>query len=277
MCCETVCAIDSFCCEIEWDALCVDSAVKSCPELCDRPPPPPPGGCPGEGDCCKANGTPGCEDETCCLAVCAIDTFCCDTEWDQLCAGTAADTCSKLCDGPPPPPPADCPGEGDCCKGNGTPGCDSEECCNEVCAFDSFCCELEWDQFCADQAAKVCADCGGPPPKDSTCCQANQTPGCDDPGCEALVCEADPFCCESQWDGVCAGVAADLCKICGADVGCVGDTNSDGVVNVTDLTNVILFWATDGQGEGIDADTDGDGIVGVGDLTEVILNWGPCS
>ncbi|MHC4992858.1 MAG: hypothetical protein ACYTGC_17945, partial [Planctomycetota bacterium] len=51
---------------------------------------------PGNGDCCAANGTPGCEDEECCEAVCGADPFCCDTEWDQICADAAADAC-EIC------------------------------------------------------------------------------------------------------------------------------------------------------------------------------------
>jgi hypothetical protein len=50
-------------------------------------------GDPKAGDCCTANGTPACSDETCCDLVCASDAFCCDTEWDQICADTAAALC----------------------------------------------------------------------------------------------------------------------------------------------------------------------------------------
>jgi hypothetical protein len=53
--------------------------------------------CPGEGDCCEANGTPACDDAECCAAVCAIDAFCCDVEWDQVCADEAAEICVGLC------------------------------------------------------------------------------------------------------------------------------------------------------------------------------------
>ena len=50
-----------------------------------------PTGCddPLSGDCCIANGTPGCERKECCVAICAIDPFCCDTAWDSICAGEA--------------------------------------------------------------------------------------------------------------------------------------------------------------------------------------------
>ncbi|MFQ5414815.1 MAG: M12 family metallo-peptidase, partial [Phycisphaerae bacterium] len=45
---------------------------------------------PSAGDCCTANGTPGCNDSACCDAICAFDPFCCDTSWDSICANEAA-------------------------------------------------------------------------------------------------------------------------------------------------------------------------------------------
>ncbi|KKK71438.1 hypothetical protein LCGC14_2913890, partial [marine sediment metagenome] len=53
-----------------------------------------PGGpvCPGSGDCCLANGSPGCDEEPCCASVCAIDPYCCETEWDELCAAESVQT-----------------------------------------------------------------------------------------------------------------------------------------------------------------------------------------
>lgn len=53
----------------------------------------PRGACPGSGDCFSANGTPGCDDADCCNAVCAQDPFCCNNEWDSLCASQAASIC----------------------------------------------------------------------------------------------------------------------------------------------------------------------------------------
>ena len=40
------------------------------------------GACPGSGDCCVPNGTPGCSDFECCDFICFIDSYCCDVEWD---------------------------------------------------------------------------------------------------------------------------------------------------------------------------------------------------
>ncbi len=50
-----------------------------------------------------------------------------------------------------------------------------------------------------------------------------------------------------------------------------GDTNADGVVNVSDLINVISDWNTDGSANG--GDVNGDGVVNVTDLVTVITAW----
>ncbi len=64
--------------------------------------------CPGDADCCNAqDGTQltGCNDTSCCSAVCACDSFCCDVEWDSACSsigfngnGCGAELlCQSLC------------------------------------------------------------------------------------------------------------------------------------------------------------------------------------
>jgi hypothetical protein len=55
------------------------------------------------GDCCSANGTPGCDDSECETTVCdafVIDPFCCDTAWDNFCAEEANQYCT-VCGGMP--------------------------------------------------------------------------------------------------------------------------------------------------------------------------------
>jgi hypothetical protein len=54
-------------------------------------------GDPKAGDCCVANGTPSCDDLSCCIAVCLNDPFCCVFEWDSMCADEAFSLCSDLC------------------------------------------------------------------------------------------------------------------------------------------------------------------------------------
>ncbi|MHC4427238.1 MAG: right-handed parallel beta-helix repeat-containing protein, partial [Planctomycetota bacterium] len=45
----------------------------------------------------------------------------------------------------------------------------------------------------------------------STCCTPHGGLGCDDAGCEVLVCAAVPLCCELGWDAACAAAAVELC------------------------------------------------------------------
>lgn len=85
-CCELVCSLDAFCCDVFWDALCVDGAEANCGCV-------PPPVCPNPKHDCFTTGGPGCSDEECCNIVCALDPFCCDVAWDGLCVGGAAANC----------------------------------------------------------------------------------------------------------------------------------------------------------------------------------------
>ncbi len=116
--------------------------------------------CPGTQDCCEelnceqVTCTPGCDNETCCETVCMCDPFCCEVFWDASCATFgqhwtecgAEFLCAELCNvcGSSPV---------DCCVGTGPaeeiPGCSNQACCEAVCAEDSFCCEVDWDEDCA--------------------------------------------------------------------------------------------------------------------------------
>jgi len=129
------------------------TAVVSCIENCV----PPPGPCDpsNPNDCNVANATPGCGDTACCQTVCAVDPFCCDTAWDQICADEAA---------------AMCGGGSNCCFANGGIGCDDQACEDLICGQDSFCCNVAWDGICADAANAQCAVCmGGPTPVNDDC------------------------------------------------------------------------------------------------------------
>lgn len=48
---------------------------------------------------------------------------------------------------------------GDCLTGPG-PGCEVEACEAEVCAIDSFCCDVAWDGICQDEAWDICVGGG---------------------------------------------------------------------------------------------------------------------
>lgn len=48
----------------------------------------------GVGPCCLPHPTPACADPGCCALVCIVDSYCCDQQWDQLCANEATDACT---------------------------------------------------------------------------------------------------------------------------------------------------------------------------------------
>jgi len=47
----------------------------------------------------------------------------------------------------------------------------------------------------------------------SNCFDTGHGTGCDDNQCETLICSVDSFCCNTNWDGFCAGEAVDLCPV----------------------------------------------------------------
>ncbi len=67
---------------------------------------------------------------------------------------------------------------------------------------------------------RVCLDCTGDASfcgdgNAGSCYQANASPYCDDTDCCDLVCAADPFCCNTRWDNLCANAALVDCGNCG--------------------------------------------------------------
>lgn len=159
----------------------------------------------GQGVSCFTNSdVAGCDDEPCCEAVCAVDPFCCDVQWDETCAEVAQGICgagfnacldaANTCDTSTQSPDA---------------GCNDLECCNTVCRNDPFCCLSHWDDLCVGTAAYACPlNCGRGA---GVCNEANGTPGCEDESCCTEVCSRDPFCCTQEWDFTCAEEAAEFC------------------------------------------------------------------
>ncbi len=200
-CCNAVCDVDPFCCDVAWDQICVNQAQSICLTLSCTP---------DAGDCNDANGSPGCNDAACCELVCALDFFCCDTEWDDLCVDQALDICDlKVVCGE---------GAGPCDEANGTPGCDDIACCDLICAQDDFCCDVEWDQICADAAIEECT---------TLICEC---PGdIDDDG---EVGPADLAALLADWntDG--------LLAVCSTDI------DGDGNVGPADLATLLAAWGS---------------------------------
>jgi hypothetical protein len=201
-CCNLICGIDPWCCQVTWDQTCVDEALIHCANC---------GGA-DAGNCFQANGSPGCNDAACCQTICQIDAYCCHVQWDSVCA----DEAEANCQGPGVP----CPGEGPCRTAHPSPGCQDQACCELICSLDPFCCEVEWDQACADAAIELCPNIGTCPGQ-GPCTVPNGSPGCEDEICCTVVCGQDPFCCGVEWDQACADAAADLCvKVCPGSGSC---------------------------------------------------------
>lgn len=101
--------------------------------------------------CCSASDLPGCAEEACQDTVCAIDEFCCENEWDGICAEEAQIFCGALC----------APEISDCCIVHLTGGCVNNACEDLVCDTIPSCCDITWDATCVAQAQNVCgAVCG---------------------------------------------------------------------------------------------------------------------
>lgn len=104
------------------------------------------------------------------------------------------------------------PTAGSCFSANGTPGCDDVECCEPICAADPYCCDTAWDSICAGAANTNCGDGGGG--GGGNCCVPNGSVGCEDSDCQNLICNADPYCCNTEWDQICADAAIQNCAVC---------------------------------------------------------------
>lgn len=95
-------------------------------------------------DVCTEGGPldPSCG--TCEQAVCDDDSFCCNDTWDDLCVSAADSLCNNVCTGNP------C-GLDLCTDHTNTgnaPNDDCNSCTMSICAADSYCCDVEWDDIC---------------------------------------------------------------------------------------------------------------------------------
>ena len=80
--------------------------------------------------------------------------------------------------------------------------CDGVDCNdNDDCTID-YC----LDGVCYHQKIDGCfPGCGAPGSGD--CDEANGSPGCTDIACCSFVCDIDPYCCDTEWDGTCVTIA----------------------------------------------------------------------
>jgi hypothetical protein len=106
-----------------------------------------------------------------------------------------------------------CPGPGDCLISHGTPGCENALCCNLVCADMPGCCDVAWDQACADAAAA----CPPPPPcalQEGSLCQDPDQAGHGDQQLVAAISDANPMYSFSIADDFTATTSAQIREVC---------------------------------------------------------------
>ena len=188
--------------------------------------------CPGSGSCCVGHGAPGCNNTNCCNNVCAADPLCCFF-WDSGCASLADVICGSVCAG-------SCPGVGDCCAAHAGGGCSGAICCDLVCLNRPSCCETGWTATCAALAVLICNECAPEPtfvcPQPGDCCTDRfDTGGCERRGCCETVCTLDDYCCNVEWDIVCANKANVHClNVCDCEI--FGNFDADTAINLRDVS-----------------------------------------
>ncbi|HVM97267.1 MAG TPA: hypothetical protein VMT89_12815, partial [Candidatus Acidoferrales bacterium] len=120
------------------------------------------------GNCGDTSHGDGCNVDACASCVCDGDTFCCETDWDIVCAGEAAEFCASDC--------FDGTFVGDCgvseseeliLRSGGADtsqaadvklGCSDSDCSGCVCDANSDCCAELYDSGCVGTAATTCSD-----------------------------------------------------------------------------------------------------------------------
>lgn len=141
----------------------------------------------GPNSCFATSPDPGCDTPACANAVCVFDSTCCEVEWGQQCVDLAA-TQPGACGFPI----ENCPGAADCCAVDfDNAGCNDPECCEAVCAVDSFCCDVNWDECCVQLAEELCEICPQSPPAQSCefFCGFDDIDGCGS-SCDAMCIES---------------------------------------------------------------------------------------
>jgi hypothetical protein len=95
-CAGDICAADPYCCDVEWDSICVGQVTSICGESCGG------GGGGGGGGTCKhaicdtgAKLKSSCN--TCAKEICAKDAYCCNTLWDSICVSQVSSICGETC------------------------------------------------------------------------------------------------------------------------------------------------------------------------------------
>ncbi len=179
--CESaVCAADAFCCDTEWDDACASEALAEPACVASG------GSCPDEAPCGNGaiDGNELCDGALLGGADCVSQGFASGT---LACTSDCLDFDTTGCQVPAT----------DCCAAHLTPGCSNAACQQSVCAADSFCCNNQWDSFCANAADvnPACIGAGGTCPAPAVCGNGTVEGGesCDGANLNGQSCASQGF------------------------------------------------------------------------------------
>jgi hypothetical protein len=174
-----VCAVDRYCCENVWDAVCGEKVAALGCGVCD------PGsttsttgdvttGVPPDnvGGCCAPHPETGCELASLAECVCASEPACCSEGWDVGCVAAIGTLGCGVC----PPDPTTTTTTSDtgtdtdvtpdntesCCSSHASTGCVYPDIAECVCAQHPECCDTAWDEICIAAVGQL--GCGVCPP-----------------------------------------------------------------------------------------------------------------
>jgi hypothetical protein len=208
---------------------------------------------------CETGG-PGSNDAAITACVCAVDSYCCANNWDNICVNVATDSCNAPCGCKAPDVDLTCSTDDDCsecntgwdlCEGKWT--CQGGQCaetgptfcspddnqgCNEnICQSSTGDCVLEPNnELCADD--DICTSdtcdaetgqcdnsgiegCGTNHP-----CNPTGTPGTKDQAINDCVCEVSSACC-TEWGGWSSFCVDTAMAECGLECECAAMTNEE--------------------------------------------------
>jgi hypothetical protein len=239
---------------------------------------------PAAGSCFVARTSRGCSSTTCCNAVCAADSFCCDEAWDASCVQLAGNLCLS---GPP---------ANDLCAnaadlnapqalfntvraglelGQSTKACGGATFSRDV-----------WFRWTSDREGPVEVSACNPwfdtlLAVYSGSCTALTAVGCNDnaPFCGTIgsrvtfnaTCGTTYLIRVGPRAGTGGEATLAISSNAPACFGCAGDFNDDGQIGAADLAFLLNAWATPA------ADIDGNGNTDAQDLAALLSGWGPCN
>jgi len=248
--------------------------------------------CSSNDPCLSPHTTPGCSDAACCAATCAVDSYCCDEEWDSGCVTAAVQACdiappaNDACTGATPlvpgtplvvetgaATPSGLPFPAGCVATGTVAGQDVwcsigpldrattvlVSTCSSNTLFDTML--VAYRGGCAGLQAAGCSDTGLCPPQSNA--ELSIDVACDEVVLVRVLGRQGNL-----------GRASVLLSVPGAPPcpgACPADLDGNGIIDGADLGLLLSGWGTDATG-----DIDGNGTVDGADLGSLLSAWGPC-